>query len=176
MAKSPFGSEKLPQGLNKDHPWMVRGRRWAKKVNGLQETLPHQRREWISKERELQLAQGDPETSSRDIESKRDAWCSWIKTILLGCQLESCISAEPVSGASPKKLEFSDVGGMLQKAAAGCDLQVGSVQGKCFVFFSWYLCELTLRLLPLWYGDFILVLIMVKMLNSHLFHNFILNH
>lgn len=46
---------------------------------------------------------------------------------------------EPVSGASPKKLEFSDVGSMLQKAAA-CGLQVGSVQGKCFFFLFLDIC------------------------------------
>lgn len=93
-------------------------------MNSLQTTLPHQRRELILKKWELRLAEGDPESISSDIESKRDTWCSWIRTpILLGYQMESCINTEPVPRSSPKKPEFSDLGSMLRKVAMGCDLQ-----------------------------------------------------
>uniref|UniRef100_A0A8C0EKH4 Uncharacterized protein n=1 Tax=Bubo bubo TaxID=30461 RepID=A0A8C0EKH4_BUBBB len=47
---------------------MVRGRRSLKKVNRLQAALPHQRRELILKKWELQLAEGDPESISSDVE------------------------------------------------------------------------------------------------------------
>lgn len=85
-------------------------------MNSLQATLPHQRRELILENWELQLAEGDPESIKSDVESKRDAWYNF-------AQLEICIDTEPVPRSSPKKPEFSDLGSMLQKAAAGCDLQ-----------------------------------------------------
>lgn len=95
-----------------------------KKVNSLQATLPHQRRELILKKWELQLAEGDPESISSDVESKKDAWCSWIKlVVLLGCQLETCINTEPVPGSHPEKAGLGDLGSVVQKAAAGCDLR-----------------------------------------------------
>ena len=122
MAKSPFGVRNASFGTHKDHPWTVRGRRSLKNVNSVQATLPHQRRELILKKWELQLAEGDPESISSDVKSKRDAWYSWIKTaVLLGYQLEVCFNTEPVPRSSPKKPELSDLGSMLQKAAAGCD-------------------------------------------------------
>lgn len=42
-----------------------------KKVNSLQATLPHQRRELILKKWELQLTERDPESISSVVESKR---------------------------------------------------------------------------------------------------------
>lgn len=124
VVKSPFRVRNTSFGTQKDHPWAVRGRRSPKKVNSLQAALPHQRRELILKKRELQLAEGDPESISSDAEGNRDAWCSWMKTaVLLGYQLETCINTEPVPRSSHKKPEFSDLGSVLRKAAAGCDLQ-----------------------------------------------------
>lgn len=93
-------------------------------MNSLQATLPHQRRELILENWELQLAEGDPESIKSDVESKRDVHYSFAKAAALsGYQLEICIDIEPVPRSSPKKPEFSDLGSMLQKAAAGCDFQ-----------------------------------------------------